>query len=211
MFSLAIDLSGQVFGMLTVVREGGRTKHGNVVWVCKCSCGTVKSIPSGSLRSGHSKSCGCTRAALAAATHTKHGGYKSPEYRVWRSIKTRCTNPNYWDYANYGGRGVRLCKRWGSYELFLKDMGPRPGNGYSIERRDNDRGYSPNNCYWATRKEQANNRRSNKLLTYNGKTATITEWAEKLGLPYFTLRARIDRGWSAKDALETPVRACSLP
>ena len=117
-------------------------------------------------------------------------------------MKARCYNPNHPDYANYGGRGIRVCERWlSSYAAFITDMGARPSSAHSLDRRDNDCDYSLDNCRWATAREQNNNRRINRLITFRGETYTLTEWARMLGMNYTTLQNRLDRGWSIEDAL----------
>jgi hypothetical protein len=121
-------------------------------------------------------------------------------------MRTRCTNPNVPNYKDYGGRGIAVCERWRSFEAFLADMGPRPGLGYSIERINNDGDYEPGNCRWADRAQQSNNRRNNRLLTWNGETKTLAEWSRTTGLDYAALLARLNRGWSVERALSTPMK-----
>jgi hypothetical protein len=127
---------------------------------------------------------------------------KGDEYRIWCHVKERCNNPNCKSWVRYGGRGIKVCAEWdSSFASFLKDMGRRPTAKHSIERINNSKGYQPGNCRWATAKEQCNNRRSNVLLTCNGRTQTVTEWAAERGINYFSLRSRIQRGWSTRRAL----------
>lgn len=133
-----------------------------------------------------------------------------PEYKIWAAIKTRCLNENATEYFRYGGRGITLCPEWkNSFSLFLQDMGMRPSKDYSIERIDNSRGYYPNNCKWATKIEQANNRRSNKLLTFNGKTQNMKQWSKELNISYVTLYQRLSKQkWSVERALtEVPIES----
>lgn len=127
-----------------------------------------------------------------------HGLSRTPEYRAWNAAKKRCSGPS---YRNYHGRGLTVCDRWrDSFENFLADMGPRP-DGCSLDRIDNERGYEPGNCRWADRETQANNRRTNRLLTLDGRTQTITDWARELGLTYSGLRNRIRYGWTMERVL----------
>ena len=132
---------------------------------------------------------------------------RTPEYRCWQSIRDRCYNPNNRDYAMYGGRGIAVCKRWReSSAAFLADMGPKPSPEHSIDRIDNDGDYSPENCRWATPAEQARNRKSSRLLTHNGETMTVAEWAERLAIKPGTLSMRLSYGWSVEKAVTTPVK-----
>lgn len=129
-------------------------------------------------------------------------------YRIWADMRTRCNNPNFPGYADYGGRGIKVCPEWQAYEPFREWA---VSNGYAdtltLDRKDNDKGYSPANCRWVTQKEQCNNKRNNHLLTYNGETLTVAQWARKLGVNYFTLHDRITKlGWSAEKAISTPIK-----
>lgn len=143
-------------------------------------------------------------------THRRTG---SPEYLSWRAMKMRCTIPNATAYDRYGGSGITICDRWlNSFENFLDDMGPRPSADYSLERIDNLLGYSPENCRWATKKEQANNRRNNRLWTYQGETKTVSAWAKQVGIHKTTLLDRVvDFHWSIEKALTTPVNGYRGP
>lgn len=124
----------------------------------------------------------------------KHGLYKSRSYSIWASMKDRCNNPNNPNYHRYGGRGVAVCDRWQEFENFYADMGDAP-EGMSLDRADNDLGYSPDNCRWATPVEQQNNMRSNTFVTYEGKTQTLAQWSRELGIPYSRLVYRHKNGW----------------
>lgn len=135
--------------------------------------------------------------------HCRHGTV-SVEYRAWVHMKDRCLNPRCKIYPYYGGRGIKVCRRWlNSYPNFYSDMGNRP-NGMTLERKNNRLGYSPANCAWAPMVEQGNNKRSNRLLTYNGKTRTVRQWEKEIGSCEGFIAARIWRGWSPKRAIETP-------
>ena len=186
---------GKTYGRLTVVKRTGRRV------LCKCSCGTTKEVDRFSVLRGDTQSCGCLQKERTRETSTTHGGHRLPEYRVWRNILSRCYNKNDPRYDRYGGRGITVYSGWRrSFEAFLRDVGPRPGFGYSIDRIDNDRGYEPGNMRWATAKEQARNRSTNKLVTHNNKTQTIAEWAEELELEFPTLARRLRR-WPVEKAL----------
>ena len=195
-----IDLTGQTFNRLTVIGYAGPDTTGRATWHCRCACGGEKIAKAHELKRGNTASCGCLaqeqrQAAAQSRCHDYSRANWPCEYRSWESMLARCTDSRNPGYANYGGRGITVCDRWmASFRSFAEDMGPAPSGG-SIERTDNNQGYSPENCRWATRKEQANNRRTNRLLTWQGKTQTVSQWAEELGLVrqriYHQLRAGI--------------------
>lgn len=203
-----LDLVGQKIGRLTVIRNAGRTAARKTRYECRCDCGeTIVAIGS-SLLSGHTKSCGCLKAEMAARINFKHGYRGTRIYKIWANMKSRCSNPNTPAYGRYGGRGISLCEEWESFEHFYEWA---VANGYSddltIDRIDNDGNYCPENCRWITQKEQCNNKRNNHLLTHNGETLTISEWAQKLNVNYFSLHDRITKlGWSAEKALTTQIK-----
>jgi len=173
---------GQRFGRLTAVKQGSARGRSGKRWWCECDCGFSCVLVSGfDLHSGNTKSCGCTTRL--------HGLYRTPEYRCWINIRQRCGNHNEPCYSYYGGRGIRVCERWQSFDLFLADMGPRPSAAHSIERRDVNSDYAPGNCYWATPKEQIHNRRNTVWVMWQGETMRLAEAAEFAGINY-------DRAWS---------------
>lgn len=140
-------------------------------------------------------------------SHPKHGLSYTPEYRAWQQMRLRCTNPTHAAWADYGGRGITVCREWlDSPAQFLADMGPKPSSAHELDRRDNDKGYAPDNCRWVVRATNCRNRRSNRQLTLNGSTRSLAEWCELNGLPRDTVRKRLEAGWSVDDALGTPVR-----
>lgn len=195
------DKTGQRFGRL-VVREPSPEPSRNRKWVCDCDCGNVVSVTGCNLATGNSKSCGCLRAELGGTYHLVHGDCGSHEYMIWSTMKARCYRQTAVGYKNYGGRGVSVCDRWRhSYQNFLDDMGRKPEGDYSIERRDNDGNYDPQNCYWATRKQQSRNRRGNVRVTFQGKTQTVADWAVEVGMSPYTLYHRIRKGWPPEIAL----------
>ncbi|MEN8136170.1 MAG: hypothetical protein ABFS18_11640 [Thermodesulfobacteriota bacterium] len=197
------DLSGEKFGRLTVVKLLGRPKNRKVnYWLCKCECGNEHIANPTSLKNGNTTSCGC----WAAEIRTKHGMTGSKIYYVWAAMKQRCTNPNNKDYKSYGGRGITICKQWFDFKKFYEDMGEPSQEGYTLERIDNDKGYCPENCSWVSRKEQANNRKTNHQLELDGEVKTIKEWSEITGLDHRLIISRVQRGYTVKKALSMPPR-----
>ncbi len=203
------NLTEQKFGRWIVIQLADRGKNGSIYWLCRCVCGKEKRVQYSHLQSGASRSCGCLSREISIQCNTKHGhntrGKVSKTYKTWLSMIQRCTNPKSPDYYLYGGRGIRVCKRWLKFENFLDDMGERPTNNYTLDRISNNKGYSKINCHWATRKEQARNRRSNLLISFNGKTQCLIEWAEELGIKYGVLLSRSRGGWSINRMLTQPV------
>lgn len=200
------DLTGQRFERWTVVGYAGKRSNNAAIWLCRCDCGTEKRVASSSLIQGHSRSCGCLTAETTRKRRTTHGMSASKEYKTWQMMIDRCTNPNSGKYAYYGGRGISVCARWlESFENFIADMGSRPSNHHSIDRIDSNGPYSPENCRWATLEEQRNNQGNNHLLTFEGKTLTIAEWAKLTGISQSIIKNRINRyQWTVERALTTP-------
>jgi hypothetical protein len=195
-----IDLTGQRFGRWLIVERGSSLGH-RVRWLCRCDCGNTGLITSHNLKSGRSRSCGCLR----TDTITTHGLSKSPEFKTWTAMKARCYTKSNIGYPYYGGRGITVCDRWlHSFETFLADMGKKPDPDYSLDRIDSNGNYNPDNCRWAVRETQDNNRRSNHPLTFRGKTQTITQWAKEVGIPKTTILNRLNWGWPVEDALSWP-------
>ena len=203
-----VNVVGLRFGKIEVTTDLRDAQPGVVSGVCECGNAWVGKLSA--LTGGKTKSCGCmAKEGLLKRleSQTTHGMSGTVEHQAWKRIRQRCTNPSNKDYYLYGARGIKVCDRWmTSFEAFYADMGARPGEGYSIERRDSNEDYGPDNCYWATSKEQANNTSRNRLLTYNGVTESMSRVADRYGIPYFTLRGRIQSGWSVEDAIETPFR-----
>ena len=197
-----IDLTGQVFGRLTVVRRVENSSYGAARWETYCECGKTVIAHAHNLRRGLSCSCGCQRTEL----HTKHGMYLTPEYKAWCSLTQRCGNPNDKRYANYGGRGISVSEDWLVFENFYRDIGPRPSPKHSLDRKDNNGNYCKENCRWATRKEQNNNKRTCRVVEFDGRVMTIRQWAEHLGIGDSALRCRLSRGWPIERALTEKVK-----
>lgn len=186
------------FGRLEVLRLAGIAKGGNAQWECRCECGTETLALACNLKSGNVQSCGC----LQPVFPTKHGksvGETRRAYKVWAAMMDRCNKPDHPSYTRYGARGITVCERWHDVECFIADMGLPPA-GMSLDRIDNDDGYHRDNCRWATRTQQANNRGLTRRITFDGRTMSMTQWAKELGLPKSTLFNRLNRGASIEEA-----------
>lgn len=198
------DLTGKIFERLTVVAFAGY-HHKAPYWTCVCLCGTTKDYQSNNLLSGATQSCSCLKIERTKKANTTHGKRTKPEYSIWNMLIQRCHNPNNQDHHRYGNRGIIVCEAWRqSFEVFYADMGPRPTPQHTIERRNNDYGYNLDNCFWATRSEQARNRRSTIMFTHEGITLCVQDWAIRLGHKPGTVRQRMYNGWSIERALLTP-------
>lgn len=201
------DLTGQTFFRITVIAYAGNN-NGRHFWSCQCKCGRVVTTTGQRVKKGGGcRHCGYERVRRA---RTIHGGNGTDIYAIWQGIVARCTKTRCGAYPQYGGRGIRICKRWLRFENFRDDIGPRPSKEHTIERKDNDGPYAPWNCVWDTRKAQARNTRRNHLLTFRGETRCIAEWADVVGIPQDNISERINRrGWSVERALTTPLKARS--
>lgn len=207
-----LNMVGRRFGLLIVTAEDPvRRNPRSPQWFCQCDCGVVSSVTGGNLRQGNTQSCGCLRREALSKTATRHGGARPmqriPEYVAWVEMRKRCLKRDLPAYPDYGGRGIMICPEWSDFAVFYRDMGDRPSPHHSLDRINNDGPYSPENCRWATKTEQARNTRSTRRITLHGVTRPMADWADLTGIPISTLRARIDRyGWSAEDALTKPIR-----
>ena len=203
------DLTGQVFGRLTVLRRSSTAAHARVQWECACACGRTKVAQSSLLLNGHTQSCGCLGEETRGQSNRTHGatrGGHTPEYRAWTHARQRCENPRDARFPRYGGRGIAVCERWWSFENFLADMGPRPSSSHSIDRIDNDGNYEPGNCRWATKKQQARNKRNSRVIEYAGRSMPVAAWAEAVGVPSNVIECRLCRGWELGRVFAQPIR-----
>jgi hypothetical protein len=203
-----LNVIGDTYGRLTVIANadpkvdgGGQPRRMALV---QCECGNVLPMQLGPMRDGRTTSCGCFQRECMSEVgkaNKRHGMWNSPEHAVWRAMKDRCLNPR---CEGYGGRGITVCAEWAnSFERFYGDVGSRPSEIHSLDRVDNDGNYEPGNVRWATRKEQANNTRSNRSLTFDGRTQHVSEWATELGIPHSTIHTRLTRGETVESALST--------
>ena len=203
-----IDLSNQRFHNLIVISYNSH-KHKSIFWNCICDCGGKGVFSSSALRANRAKRCGVCSKKHSIQKKTKHGMSHSNIYYSWTGMISRCYDKNIISYKNYGGRGIIVCDRWKDKETgfidFLSDMGPRPTLQHSIDRIDNNGNYEPSNCRWATRKEQSNNRRINRMITYCGEKKTASEWSNIVNITAETLYKRTKRGWSDEKTIETPI------
>lgn len=203
-----IDMTGQRFGRLVVTSCAGRQHNRKYKWNAVCDCGALVCTDGGDLRSGVTKSCGCLQREKArkAGDRTRtHGMANTSIYSIWDSMHQRCNNVNRKDYVRYGGKGVTVCERWNSFDNFLADMGTRP-EGCSLDRINNDLGYSPENCRWATIKQQNRNQSTNRIIVWDGESKCLAEWAEHLNINKNTLYARLTKyQWPVEKAFTAPV------
>jgi len=199
-----LDLSGQSFDRL-VVLERGPNKGKKTRWVCQCSCGNLCLVKTLDLQRKHVRSCGCLQKEVLQTLHRTHGMRDAPEYYIWSHMRDRCQNAAVWNYKNYGGRGIAVCEEWqNSFERFFADMGPRPSPQHSLERIDNNLGYSKANCAWIPKALQQRNTRRNRLITIGSRTECLQEWLHITGIHEATFRNRIRQGLTEEEALTIP-------
>ena len=199
---------GRRFGRLEVVgiRRERRGKRNTIMAHCRCDCGSEKDVFWQALADGRVKSCGCLNRELTAKRghdNARHGGCGTRLYRIFRSMRERCERPRHMHYASYGGRGIKVCPEWRGNFAAFREWATSHGyaDNLSIDRIDNDRGYSPDNCRWVDTRAQGNNRRTCHLLTVSWQTHTISQWAKLTGIGKTTIKERMRRGWSAERAL----------
>lgn len=201
------DLSGNTFGLLTVISRAENVK-GKPAWNCLCKCGNNSTVTSSHLKAGTTSSCGCIRINRAKILNLKHGDALSKEYSAWKNLISRCTDPDNKSFKDYGGRGITVFCAWvDSYENFLADAGRAPSRYHMIDRIDTNGNYEPNNIKWSTRTEQNSNRRNNRYYIYNGESITLSEVSRRVNIKVATLRRRIFKaGMTFDDAVLKPIR-----
>ena len=199
-----IELAGEKIGRLNVIEGIHKPGIERLFYRCICECG--KEIISGAqaLRRGNTRSCGCLRDQKIKELNFQHGMSHTPMHNRWWSMIQRCTDKNCKAYPAYGGRGITVCERWMDFNNFLEDVGFPPSENMSLDRIDNNGNYDPGNVKWSTKSEQANNRRSNRMITCDGKTKTVAEWSRISGIPVSAIFDRISRGWEPARAVTQP-------
>ncbi len=197
--SLPIDITGRRFGKWTAISLHPQRQNKRTLWLCRCDCGTEKTVLTCHLISGRSKACLYCKPVGEGATRFKHGSIRHPLYSTWRNMLDRCRNPSNQDWHIYGGKGVKVCDEWLSdFLAFVNDMGPKPSPKHSIDRKDSNGDYTKDNCRWATAKEQARNMSRNVFVEYEGSRVTLAEACEVSGVNYGSAKWRLKNGrdWS---------------
>lgn len=204
---MSLDMIGNRYGRLTVIRDSGERRRGETLWLCHCDCGNSVVLRGSSLRGGNNRSCGCLRDESQKTRSITHGCTGTRLYHIWNNMIQRCYQPHNKRWDCYGERGIRVCDEWRDFGNFQKWA---LENGYSddltIDRIDNDGNYEPSNCRWADVGTQANNKSTNHYLEHKGKKLTLTQLARAIGMSPKTLSTRLCRGWSVERALNTPIR-----
>ena len=206
-----INLTGQQFGRLTVIKRVENDKNRGTQWLCQCNCQnkTKKIIRGSSLRNGQTQSCGCLHTEMLVNRNKTHNLSKSRLYKILYAMKNRCYYPKDKCYNCYGGRGITVCDEWlHDFQAFYDwAMAHGYNESLTIDRIDTNGNYEPSNCRWITNKEQQYNKSNNHLITYNGETKTAKQWSIELGIEYGTLLSRLNRShWSIEKAFTTPVK-----
>lgn len=215
------DRTGERVGKLTIIKRApnyiGKDNKTRTMWECRCDCGNVVIVRGDSLKINHTSSCGCYQKERVSEIlkspdiHIKHGESKERLRNIWYLMRYRCENPNCESYERYGKRGIDVCDEWSNGEdgyFAFKQWAL--SNGYSdsltIDRIDNNKGYSPSNCRWSDDVEQANNKRCNIMISHNGETLTVAQWARKLNISKTVVYRRLELGWDPEIAITQPVR-----
>jgi hypothetical protein len=202
-----IDLSGQIFGRLTVLKIDNSIAQKPIYWKCRCSCGNIATIRGSRLTSGITQSCGCLANERTIARSTIHGMSHVSEYKIRMGMIARCYNPSSPNFKNYGGRGITVCDEWkNDFITFFKYVGKRPSPKHSLDRIDNDGNYEPGNVRWATQKQQSNNARHNHKITIHEWTMNLCQWARFVGKKESAISERLKKGWPPAKAIFYPIK-----
>lgn len=206
------DFTTQTYGRLTtigppfMIHDGRQNRR---YQKCECSCGKIKQYRVSSLQTGDTQSCGCLMREVTSRCNSKHRLCGTTEYKAWASMLGRCLCRTHKAFHHYGGRGITICDRWKDFSNFLADMGPKPTLKHSLDRIDNSGNYCPENCRWATWSEQANNKRSCRMVTIDGVTDTLKNWCRYYDIRYNSVQARLRLGWDIVTALTKPIKRAS--
>lgn len=195
------DLTGLVLDGSEVIRYAGSSGKKSSLWEIRCKCGQMFTAVGSEFTRGNVRSCGCLRKERA---HRTHGMSKHPAYAVWRSMMDRCRLPTHQAWKNYGGRGITVCPRWSEFQNFWEDMGPTYRKGLTLDRRDNEQGYTPENCHWVTFKENSRNRRSSRFIDTPWGRMTVSEASERSGVGNTTLLYRLGKGLTGNSLFVKP-------
>ena len=211
----SIDITNQRFGKLVALKRSSKTKCGKWKWLCKCDCGNYKEIDIHNLlrkdkNHTSTKTCGKCKKSMVGKKCYKHGMSKTRLYQCYKLMKNRCYNINNIRYYLYGGRGIKVCDEWlgefGSINFIEWSLNNGYDDNLTLDRIDNNKDYSPENCRWATRKQQSNNLRANRKFSINGKEYTISQISDEYNIPYKTLYGRIRNNWSIEKCISTPIK-----
>lgn len=188
------DLVGLKFGRFTVVSFSHKDKNHAILWLCRCDCGAERVVFAGNLRRGNSKSCGCHLKEVVGDQFRTHGMSNTLIYKRWAKAKSRCENPKNPRFEHYGGRGIKVCERWQTFENFYEDMAPTYEEGLSLERNDVDKDYEPGNCSWIPRLDQAKNKQKKTIVETPWGPMKLADAARKSGISYYVLHGRMVSG-----------------
>lgn len=196
---------GLRFNRFVVIAELPTRQLRKRVYQCRCDCGEERNVVGSNLRNGNSASCGCFKSDQIHDAKFLHGRCQiDPTYLCWSSMRSRCNDANGHKFSRYGGRGIKVCERWGSFNAFLADMGERPSRLHTLDRKDNNGNYELSNCRWATAKEQGRNRSTTRMVTAFGETKPLIVWIEQYNIDFTMVWKRLARGWTAERALTEP-------
>ena len=198
---MAKDYTGIKCHKLTFVKVTTEKRNGTFKWELRCDCGGTRVSRPADVLAGKTQSCGCYQRAATSLARTTHGKSGTKRYNAWKSMHSRCSNPNVRSYRDYGAKGITVCPEWNDYAQFILDMGEPPEEGMHLDRIDGSKGYYKENCRWVTPKFNNRNKSSNRVISMNGETHTLIEWIEKLKLKQCTVKARLKRGWPVEQAL----------